>query len=158
MRRNIQIVVYLCLGLIPGGQAFSQTQSQVITTVTPQEVAKIIQSAGYRASVISENGSTFVKSSMSGGVTVFVDFAACNNNNCGSLVFNAVWNDPSLNVEFANAWNLGWRFAKAYIDKNGYFHFAYDVNLDGGITADNLKQDAALFDYLIGQLRKFPGK
>lgn len=157
MRTLTGVAVCIYSALMMGGEALAQPQSQVFTTITPQEVATVLQTAGYRATVLTENGSTFVKSSMS-GVTVFVDFPGCTNNKCVSLVFHALWNDPSLTVIFANAWNAAWRYAKAYLDDKGYFHFMFDVNLDGGITSDNIKQDALLYDYLIGQLLKFPGK
>jgi hypothetical protein len=153
--RMLTAVAICIYSLMMGGQVFAQ--SQVLTTVTPQQVATVLQTAGYRASVLNENGSTFVKSSMS-GVTVFVDFPGCTNNNCVSLVFHAIWNDPSLNVNFANSWNAAWRYAKAYIDDKGYFHFMFDVNLDGGVTSDNIRQDAVLYDYLLGQLLKFSAK
>jgi hypothetical protein len=144
---------------IMGGAAFAQPQSQVITAITAQQVAAVLQSGGYRASVITGNdGSKYVKSSMS-GVNILVFLSGCTDGNCTSLEFYAGWQkDPSLTVSYANAWNAKWRYAKAKIDGEGNFLFSYDVNLAGGVTLDNIKLDAQLFEYLLSELGKFTGK
>ncbi len=63
--------------------------------------------------------------------------------------------DPSLNLEFVNAWNTQWRFAKANLDNEGNLVFTSDLFLDGGVTAENIKLSAGLFDYLLGELNQF---
>jgi hypothetical protein len=145
--------------LITEGTAFAQPQPQVITTITAQQVAAVLQSGGYRASVITGNdGSKYVKSSMN-GVNILVFLSGCTDGNCTSLEFYAGWQkDPSLTVNYANAWNAQWRYAKAKIDSEGSFLFSYDVNLAGGVTSDNIKLDAQLFEYLLSELGKFTAK
>ena len=48
-----------------------------------------------------------------------------------------------------------WRFAKANLDDQGNFIFTYDIMLDGGVSAENIKVGAGLFDYLLGELNQF---
>ena len=47
------------------------------------------------------------------------------------------------------------RFAKANLDDQGNFIFTYDIMLDGGVSAENIKVGAGLFDYLLGELNQF---
>ena len=60
----------------------------------------------------------------------------------------------SFTLEFVNAWNNQWRFAKANLDSDGNLIFSADV-VGGGVTLDNIKATAQLFDGLMSELAKF---
>jgi Putative bacterial sensory transduction regulator len=156
MRMLTTVAICACFALM-GGHAFGQPQPQVVTTVTAKQVATVLQSAGYRASVITDaDGSKSVKSTMN-NTTIWVTFAACNNDNCSVIRFYTGWQrDPNgpLTINFANTWNANWRYAKAYIADNGNFYFVLNVDLEAGVTLDTIKSEAGLFDYLLGEFLK----
>ena len=160
MRMLTAIIGCVYSVLMMGGHAVAQPQPQVVTTVTAQQVVTVLQSVGYRASVATgTDGSKYVKSSMS-GFNMAVQFFLCRNDNCESLWFNATFQkDPSLfTANFLNAWNGRNRFARGVVDDNGDFHLLFDVNLAGGVTLDNIAQNAQLFDNLISELVKLAKK
>src|SRR6266567_645074 len=110
-----------------------ESQPQIITSVTVEQIATVLQGAGYRAEVATgSNGKKFIKTAMNGaGVAVY--FYGCTNENCNSLSFSTyLKKDPNRSVAYANAWNIRYRFAKAYIDGDGDLVFDLDIDLLGG--------------------------
>ena len=80
----------------------------------------------------------------------------CKAQGCSSIQFWTGFSaDAFLNLAFVNAWNTQWRFAKANLDSQGNLVFTSDLFLDGGVTAENIKMSAGLFDYLLGELNQF---
>jgi hypothetical protein len=155
MRMLTAIAICIYSALMMGGQAWAQQPPQVIKTITAAQVSTALQAAGYRASVLSnKDGSKYVKTAMN-NFNTFVLLANCSGDDCTSLVFYFAWaKDASLTVNFANAWNSQWRYAKAYLESDGTFVFTYDLNLDGGITMDSVRKNAVLFDGLLAELIK----
>jgi hypothetical protein len=155
MRMLTAIAICIYSALMMGGQAWAQQPPQVIKTITAAQVATALQAAGYRASVLTgTDGGKYVKTAMN-NYNTFVLMANCTGEDCTSLVFYFAWTkDASLTVNFANAWNSQWRYAKAYVENDGTFVFTYDVNLDGGITIENVRKSAVLFDGLLAELVK----
>lgn len=123
--------------------------------VQPEKLAEILTAAGYDSEVLSDEFGKYLATNMS-GFSVLVFPYDCQASGCSSMQFwTGFTADPSLNVEFANAWNLQWRFAKAYLDGDGNFNMSQDVMFDGGVTAENVTANARLFDYLLGELQQF---
>jgi hypothetical protein len=123
--------------------------------IQPEELAAILTAAGYRSQVQSDNTGKYIATTMS-GYNVLVFPYDCQAQGCSSLQFWTGFSaDASLTLKFCNAWNTQWRFAKANLDNQGNLVFTSDVMLDGGVSADNIKANAGLFDYLLGQLNQF---
>ena len=129
--------------------------TQVLGKVTPEQVASALQQAGYRAQVVADSNGKHIDTAFR-NMNTGVLFYNCDNQGCGSFQYLTGWTkDPSLSVEYANAWNAAYLFAKAYVDNDGNFVFVMDVNADGGITPKTIGQSALWFDNLLGELLKF---
>ena len=75
-----------------------------------------------------------------GGIRYVVYFYDCDDSVlCKSIQFRAAWNAPgAYSMRDMNEWNRDRRFAKAYLDDDGDPTLEMDVNLDFGVTRDNL--------------------
>jgi hypothetical protein len=127
----------------------------VISRIQPDKLAAILTDAGYQSQVQSDNSGSYVATTMSGFNVSVVPYD-CKAQGCSSIQFwTGFGADASLTLEFVNAWNNQWRFAKASLDNQGNLIFTADMFLDGGVTAENIKFNASLFDYLLGELNQF---
>ncbi|HLL28062.1 MAG TPA: YbjN domain-containing protein [Xanthobacteraceae bacterium] len=162
---TVKIAVLCSVLVIPGWASAQDAQtkavdpSQVVTSVTVEQVKGILEAGGYKAVLQSGNdGTKYLKSQMSGYAT-YVFTAGCSGDNCSVVEFYLGFTkDPSLTVNYANAWNNSYRFARAYIESDGNFSFEYDVSTSGGVTLGSILEAAKTFDLLVEKLKNFNGK
>jgi hypothetical protein len=140
------------------GQSYAQEEragGAAMSRIQPDKLAAILTAAGYPSEVQSDNSGLYVATTMSGFNVTVVPYD-CKAQGCGSIQFWTGFSaDPSIDLEFVNAWNNQWRFAKTSLDTQGNLIFTADMFLDGGVTAENIKLNAGLFDYLLGELNQF---
>jgi len=159
MRLFSALAVVVVFSLVTG-EAFAQLGPKpaagtggVINRITPEQLASTLTAAGFKSQVKTNNNQKFVASTIHGFNAVVAPFD-CNAQGCGNLQF-IVWFNDKVNLDFVNAWNNQYRFAKAAIDSDGDVKFSVDVFLDGGVTSENIVNYAKLFDYMVGELTKF---
>jgi Putative bacterial sensory transduction regulator len=126
-----------------------------LSKVTPEQVAGALTAAGFRAQVQvnTSNNTKFVTTKMR-NFNVSVGFYACDAQGCGSMQFIS-WFTDKVPLEWVNAWNDRWRYVKLAINKEGELVVSLDVLASGGITIENIKENARVFDVLLDELTKF---
>lgn len=74
------------------------------------------------------------------GVLYTVNFYGCTDGaDCTTVQFQAGWKNPGeLTLDDMNLWNQDKRFGKAYLDFENDPVIEWDVNLFGGVSAQNL--------------------
>jgi hypothetical protein len=84
----------------------------------------------------------------------------CNaNRGCWSLDWDDGFDpDPAFTLTLCNDWNRSYRFAKAYIRKDGAFFIEYSVQFNGGITREAIAQSANRFGHLLSDFDDFMKK
>lgn len=67
-------------------------------------------------------------------------FYGCNDagKQCDSLQFRASWSVDGVSQDLMNEWNRTKRFGKAYLNEEGNARIEMNVNLDYGVSAENL--------------------
>ena len=129
----------------PGGGG-----GQVVSRVTPEQVAAALTQAGMRSQVVTQNNQKFVKMTIGEFKSPIVAFYDCNNQGCGNLEFVAFFNaDAGFTADAMNQWNQQYRFAKVYVDTDGGAVFEMDMWLTGGVTMENIKENAKVFGALL---------
>jgi hypothetical protein len=115
----------------------------------------VLQDAGYRAEIVRSEKRSYVRTGLSGRrVTVYM--YDCNPQGCRSVQYSAIYTkDPKLTIELANDWNAKKRFVKTYIDSDGDLNLEWDVDMDGGVTLEFVKQSIFTFESFVGQFDKF---
>ena len=114
-------------------------------TATGNEIVTFLQDRGYRAQLDADSQGDPRVASNTQGVGFIVDFYECDRESprrCGSLQFLASFNlpDEGLSAATINAWNAQFRFGQAAVDEEGDPILRLDVELDGGISVDNLQE------------------
>lgn len=113
----------------------------VYATVTGPEVQALLQEWGYRAELGESNtGNPMIESAIE-GLNFSIFFYGCDDAGvCDSLQYSSWFgmeNPPTLDT--INEWNRTKRFGSAWMDNEQRPHFKMEVNVDGGVTPDNLR-------------------
>jgi hypothetical protein len=92
------------------------------------------------------------------GVSYQVFFMNCTDNaNCEDLNFYAGFLDNKQTLEVINAWNRDKRFGKAYLDSDLDAVIEFDVNLENGVTRENLDAAFSLWSLILDQYTTYIG-
>jgi hypothetical protein len=148
--------------LILGGAFLAATtvSAQAQTIITGAEVDEILNIArGYGSASLEtqSNGDPRITGKVE-GVTYQVYFMNCTNNtNCEDLNFYAGFLDNKQTLEVINAWNRDKRFGKAYLDADLDAVVEYDVNLERGVTRENLDAAFNLWTLILDQYTTYIG-
>jgi hypothetical protein len=137
----------------PPGPGPGPAASQILTKVTPEQVAAALIQAGYPSQVQTSNNQKYVSSKLA-GFNILVRFADCDNQGCGNYGF-VTWFQDKVTLNFVNAWNAQYRFAKADIDSDGDVEFSSDALAAGGVTLENVKENARAYAALLSALTQF---
>lgn len=123
--------------------------------VTTEQLAKAMQEAGFRAEIRPGKNRPYILSSMSGR-RISVYMYDCNDVDCGAYQFAMFFSKTErFDLDFANQWNRQKRLAKAYIDTDGDLNFEWDVQLDGGVAPEFVKQTIMTFERYIAYFDSF---
>ena len=152
-RVRLALVSLACLAASAAAHA-QTTQQEVILSVTPDEMAKILQDIGYRAEVLKNNeGKRRIRTRI-GGWNVTLNFYSCDDKeNCKSIGLRSFFeNEKKRGAQWANDWNREKRFTKVYIDKDNDVNIEFDILFRDGVTKGNMR---AYFDVYEDQLKEF---
>jgi hypothetical protein len=138
-----------------GSSPAATSSADPVKRVTVEQLAKILQDAGYRAEIVQGSKNRYIRSGLAGR-RIAIYMYDCKDQACGSYQFSAIFtkNDKYTPV-FVNEWNKKRRYAKAYLDNDGDLNFEWDIDLDGGVTNDYLKTTILSFESYIGSFDKF---
>lgn len=132
-RRAAQI---LLAALLPPAAAAQGT----VSAANPSGVLDAARKFGPAELTTDKDGDPLIRGTMDEtNYTVF--FYGCETGaNCKAIQLWTFFDaGPAATLEDVNAWNATHRFSKAYIDSDGDVAVEFDVNLFGGVTAENLE-------------------
>jgi hypothetical protein len=125
-----------------------------ILTATPATLAELLQSAGYRATEVEQNGLVQLLSA-SQGIGFSVRFGnRAEGEGAGFLdfTFSAVLQvQGEVPAQLVPSWNQSRRFARMWLQGN-FLVLEMDVTVAGGVTADHLRAQIGLWDRLLQEL------
>lgn len=134
--RNSRILITVALLIVLAGTATAQ---DLVDGSDPAVILEIAQ--GYGTAELSKDsvGDPMVSGRMS-GINYVIFFYGCNDagKECNSLQFRAAWAADGMTHELMNEWNRTKRFGKAYLNQEGNPRIEMNVNLDYGVSWDNL--------------------
>lgn len=92
------------------------------------------------------------------GVQYAVYFMNCTDNKaCEDLNFYAGFLDNKPSLDTINAWNRDKRFGKAYLDSDEDAVIEFDVNLEHGISRDNMDAAFEVWSLILKQYTDYIG-
>jgi Putative bacterial sensory transduction regulator len=146
--RTVTALISLYVLLNAALASAQPAESPIVKTVTAEQVSTTLQEAGYRVVLATaSDGSKYLKIEMLGIKYVNVIFLGCTKDyKCiGLRYFVVLAKEPSYTVDLANTINSTQFAAKAYVREDGNFVIQLDLDIDGGTTLENIKQNANLF-------------
>ena len=148
--------------LVLGGAFILATavSAQAQTVVDGSQIDEIVNIArGYGSATLETqtNGDPKITGKIE-GVTYQVFFMNCTDNTaCEDLNFYAGFLDNKQTLDVINAWNRDKRFGKAYLDSDLDAVVEFDVNLEHGVTRDNLDAAFSLWSLILDQYTTYIG-
>jgi hypothetical protein len=135
----------------------------------PEQVAKLLQEAGYKAEIKKHDGSgDLYISSAANGSPFTIEFYDCASaKGCTSIQFFSWYSKkPWYSIEMANRWNAKKRFLRIVIDKDGDLSTWMDITTIGKVSfanfADNVdwwqSMTSDLFTFLAEEEKAAGGK
>lgn len=131
-------------------QDVAQTRVGMFDASDPRGIATFMQRAGYEARLTAdEEGNPQIEGRLSRSNYVIAFYECENGLFCNSIQFLSVAPAPeTATLETANAFNVSWRYARASL-VNRQVRLQMDVNLDAGVTADNLRDTLDIWRQLL---------
>jgi hypothetical protein len=128
---------------------------QLITASDPDVILNFARGFGGARLSEDDTGDPMIDGRIEGTRYVILFYGCENGADCSEIQFSAGWSGYSVSVETLNAWNRDYRFGKAYLDKEGDPLLQMDVNLEHGISSDNLD---STFEWWAAVLNDFTKK
>ena len=143
--------------LVLGGAAGAMAQ-QLVDGTNVDEVANIARGFGSVTMDKATNGDPMIEGKIE-GVSYYLFFRNCadDNTQCEDLNFYAGFLDNKQTMEAINAWNRDKRFGKAYLDSDLDAVIEYDVNLEHGISRENLDSTFQVWSLILKQYADYIG-
>jgi hypothetical protein len=142
----------LALGL--AGAAAAQ---DIVDGSMVDEILNIAKGYGSASLGTQQNGDPKISGRVE-GIPYQVYFYNCTDNaNCEDINFYAGFLDNKPDLETINAWNRDKRFGKAYLDSDLDAVIEWDVNLEYGLTRENMDAAFALWWLLLDQYTTYIG-
>lgn len=116
----------------------------------PPGIARFMEKTGYRVELSADERGDPVISGRISRTDYIIQFYECENGAfCNSVQFLSQAQKPAaLNFETLNTFNARWRYVRATI-QGGQVRLQMDVNLDAGVTADNLEDTLDIWRQLL---------
>jgi hypothetical protein len=152
MLRSLILGTVLIAGF--AGAAHAQT---IVDGAAVDEILNIARGYGSANLETQTNGDPKIEGKIE-GVLYQVYFMNCTDNaNCEDLNFYSGFLDVKPDLDTINAWNRDKRFGKAYLDGDLDAVVEWDVNLEYGVTRDNLDAAFAVWSLILGEYTDYIG-
>ena len=143
--------------LVLGGTSGAVAQ-ELVDGTNVDEVANIARGFGSVTLDKASNGDPMIEGKIE-GVSYYLFFRNCadDNTQCEDLNFYAGFLDNKQTMEAINAWNRDKRFGKAYLDSDLDAVIEYDVNLEHGVSRENLDSTFQVWSLILKQYADYIG-
>jgi len=148
--------LFAAVALMLGGATMASAQTLDGNAV--DEIANIARGYGSVTMDTSSNGDPMISGKIE-GISYYVFFRNCSDahTDCEDLNFYAGFLDNKQTMDAINAWNRDKRFGKAYLDSDLDAVIEYDVNLEYGITRENLDSNFGVWSLILKQYADYIG-
>jgi hypothetical protein len=116
----------------------------------PPAMARFMEKTGYRVELGAGSQGDPVITGRISRTDYLIQFYECESGSfCNSMQFLAqAARPPAVTLETTNAFNARWRYVRATLVDN-QVRLQMDVNLDAGVTADNLEDTLDIWKQLV---------
>jgi hypothetical protein len=152
--RLLSVAALLCLG---NAAPASAQDAVLIDGSQAQAILDVALGYGSASLETQDNGNPRIAGHVA-GLPYQVFFMNCaEGSRCEDLNFYAGFSGTKPTLDAINAWNRDKRFGNAYLDSELDAVIEYDLNLDHGVTRDNLDADFSVWSQLLDQFAAYVG-
>lgn len=134
---NIRIPALLLLLLGTG----TLQAAPLVSASNPAEILSIAKGFGSAELGVDDTGDPNITGRIDGTKYGIYFYDCKNGKDCAALQFSAGWSGTSVGLQDLNEWNREYRFAKAYLDREGDPMLEMDINTAHGISRSNLESN-----------------
>ena len=131
-------------------------QAQTIDGSAVDEIVAIASNYGAASLDVQTNGQPRITGEV-GGIGYQVFFLNCDSGVCEDLNFYAGFAALKPTMDSLNAWNREKRFGRAYLDADLDAVIEYDINLEYGVSPDNLNAAFGVWSLVLGEFAEHVG-
>ena len=143
---------------VPGNPGADRLTA-ILDTVTPEQVADLLNQAGYRSAVQGSGENRQIIAEFFPPAVGEVSFSSCGAAGCSLICFVYDFgSDASVDADWANAWNVEKPQVSVGLEYDGRVVMRMWVHLFGGVTPAHLKAMAALFVNTVNSVSEFRPK
>lgn len=146
-------VLAIAAVMAAAGPAFAQV---IEDGSNVDEIVAIARDYGAATLEQQDNGNPRIAGKIK-GLPYQVFFMNCAGGKCEDVNFYAGFTDTKPTMDALNDWNRNKRFGNAYLDSDLDAVIEYDVNLEYGVTRENLGAQFALWSLLLDQFATYIG-
>lgn len=112
--------------------------SEIISAENPEAILNIAKGYGSAKLIKDSDNDPLIIGRIDGNKYGIVFYGCSNGKKCDDIQFTASWSGVKVSLEDINRWNSTKRYGKAYLDSDGDPTLIMPVNIDYGVTEDNL--------------------
>jgi hypothetical protein len=131
MKRRLTTILVLCWAMMLVQPALAEPA--VLHSITAEEIQATLGDLGFTGSEIDEDGDVIVM--MHGRAALVV----VGSGNARQLRILVAFTEPRLSLEQVNYWNRTRFLSRAYLDTDGDTILESDLDMDGGVTMNRVK-------------------
>lgn len=132
------------------------TLAQTIDGSATDDILALAQGYGEATLETQENGQPRIAGKVD-GIPYQVFFLNCGSGTCEDINFYAGFGGIKPPMDALNAWNRDTRFGRAYLDGDLDAVIEYDINLEYGVTLENLNAAFGVWSLVLGQFAEYVG-
>jgi len=127
----------------------------LIDAEDPQAILEIAKGFGSARLKKDSQGDPMISGRID-GTRYGIYFYGCDNNHrhCDDIKFGAAWSGKKVTLKQVNNWNRTKRYGTAYLDNDGDPNLDMPVNLDYGVTVENLEDDFSFWEKVLKAFKK----
>jgi len=149
-----RLIAAAVLGTLLGSPALAQN---VVDGSAVDEIVTLAKGYGAAALESQGDGNPRIAGNIK-GVPYYVFFMNCTDHTaCEDINFYAGFANIKPTMDALNAWNRDKRFGNAYLDADLDAAIEYDVNLEYGVTRENLDAAFGVWSVLLEQYTEYVG-
>ena len=130
--------------------------AQTIDGSAVNDILALARSYGEASLETQGNGQPRI-AGKAGEVPYQVFFLNCDSGTCEDLNFYAGFAGIKPTMDSLNAWNRDKRFGRAYLDGDLDAVIEYDINLEYGVSPDNLNAAFGVWSLVLGEFAGYVG-
>ncbi|KEO51909.1 YbjN domain-containing protein [Thioclava pacifica] len=137
--------------------AFGAPMAQAETLIDgsdPEAIRAIASGYGSATLETDSEGDPQIVGRIDGTQYIVLFYGCTNGANCNSIQLTAGWSGVAVSLSQINGWNSGMRFGKAYLDEDGDPTIEMNVNLDFGVSRDNLDDTFDFWRLVLSQFEE----